>query len=37
MAPEILVVQVVQFYASDRCMADPSVFQAVRNIAQGWQ
>ncbi|KAI9448760.1 hypothetical protein F5148DRAFT_698813 [Russula earlei] len=36
-ATDVLVVQVVQFYANDRCMADPSLFRAVRNMAQGWQ
>ncbi|KAH9991055.1 hypothetical protein BJV77DRAFT_963066 [Russula vinacea] len=31
------VVQFVQFRANDRCLADPSLFQAVRDTAQGWQ
>jgi hypothetical protein len=35
--PEVSVVQSVQFYASDRCLADPSLFQSVRDTAQGWQ
>jgi hypothetical protein len=36
-APDVTVVQFVRFRADDRCLADPSLFQAVRNIAQGWQ
>jgi len=34
---EVPVVQFVQFFANDRCLADPALFQATRNIAQGWQ
>ncbi|KAI0249467.1 hypothetical protein BJV78DRAFT_1227606 [Lactifluus subvellereus] len=37
MPPDPLVVEVVQFFASNQCMADPSLFRAVQNIAQGWQ
>jgi hypothetical protein len=31
------VVEFVQFHANDRCLANPSLFQAVRDTAQGWQ
>ncbi|KAH9983277.1 hypothetical protein BJV74DRAFT_851115 [Russula compacta] len=37
MPTEDLVVQVVVFFAKDSCLADPSLFHAVRNIAHGWQ
>ncbi|KAH9983280.1 hypothetical protein BJV74DRAFT_626431 [Russula compacta] len=37
MPPEGLVVQVVLFIANDSCLADPSLFHAVRTIAHGWQ
>jgi len=33
MAPQRLVVEVVRFVATDECMADPSLFQAVRDLA----
>ena len=37
MPPEPQVVEVVQFYATNQCVTDPSLFRAVRNIAQGWR
>ncbi|KAI9445791.1 hypothetical protein BJY52DRAFT_1314933 [Lactarius psammicola] len=37
MASEDLVVEVAQFVSTDQCLADPSLFQAVRDMVQGWQ
>ncbi|KAH9014746.1 hypothetical protein EDB84DRAFT_810039 [Lactarius hengduanensis] len=37
MAPEDPIVEVIQFASTDQCLADPSLFQALRNIVQGWQ
>ncbi|KAN0128862.1 hypothetical protein V8E53_013360 [Lactarius tabidus] len=36
MATEILIVQIIQFFCTKQCMADPSLFEAVRNIVQHW-
>jgi hypothetical protein len=35
--PDVPVIQLVKFRANDRCLSDPSLFQAVREKAQGWQ
>ncbi|KAH9162053.1 hypothetical protein EDB89DRAFT_2027606 [Lactarius sanguifluus] len=37
MAHEDPIVEVIQFVSTDQCLADPSLFQALRNIVQGWQ
>jgi hypothetical protein len=37
MASENLVVEIVQFTANELCLTNPSAFQAVRDIAQGWK
>jgi len=37
MTSEILIIQVVQFFANNRCLADPSLFHALRDTAQGWK
>jgi hypothetical protein len=37
MATEDLIVEVVQFISTKQCVADPSLFEAVRNIVQRWQ
>ncbi|KAH9055705.1 hypothetical protein EDB87DRAFT_1283397 [Lactarius vividus] len=37
MAPEDSIVEVIQFVSTNQCLADPSLFQALRNIVQGWQ
>ncbi|KAI0292241.1 hypothetical protein B0F90DRAFT_1823093 [Multifurca ochricompacta] len=37
MASELLVVQVVQFFASCQSLADSSLFHTVRDIVQCWQ
>jgi len=37
-APEAPIVQFIKFNANDQCMADPSLFQVLRNMAQQrWQ
>jgi len=36
MANEALIVEVVQFICTKQCEADPSLFEAVRNIVQRW-
>ena len=37
MTTESLIVEVVQFGCTKECVADPSLFEAVRNIVQRWQ
>ncbi|KAH9055709.1 hypothetical protein EDB87DRAFT_1283539 [Lactarius vividus] len=37
MAPEDPVVEVIQFISTEKCLANPSIFQALRDVVQGWQ
>ncbi|KAI9435970.1 hypothetical protein H4582DRAFT_492634 [Lactarius indigo] len=37
MAPEDPVVEVIQFVCTEQCLANPSLFQALRDVVQGWQ
>ncbi|KAH9008811.1 hypothetical protein EDB84DRAFT_1571744 [Lactarius hengduanensis] len=37
MAPENPIVEVIQFVSTEQCLANPSLFQALRDIVQGWQ
>jgi hypothetical protein len=36
LAPDVFA-QFIWFFGNDQCVADPSLFQAVRDMAQGWQ
>ncbi|KAH9021706.1 hypothetical protein EDB83DRAFT_2320444 [Lactarius deliciosus] len=31
------IVEVIQFVSTEQCLANPSLFQALRDIVQGWQ
>ncbi|KAH9017798.1 hypothetical protein EDB84DRAFT_1679464 [Lactarius hengduanensis] len=37
MAHEDSIVEVIQFVSTEQCLANPSLFQALRDIVQGWQ
>ncbi|KAH8978443.1 hypothetical protein EDB92DRAFT_2108023 [Lactarius akahatsu] len=37
MAPEDPIVEVIQFVSTEQCLGNPSLFQALRDIVQGWQ
>ncbi|KAH8982464.1 hypothetical protein EDB86DRAFT_2970526 [Lactarius hatsudake] len=37
MAPEVPIVEVIQFVSTEQCLANPSLLQALRDIVQGWQ
>ncbi|KAH9021701.1 hypothetical protein EDB83DRAFT_2431205 [Lactarius deliciosus] len=37
MAPEDPIVEVIQFISTEQCLANPSLFQDLRDIVQGWQ
>ncbi|KAH8982479.1 hypothetical protein EDB86DRAFT_2970699 [Lactarius hatsudake] len=37
MAPEDPIVEVIQFVSTEQCLANPSLFQELRDIVQGWQ
>ncbi|KAH8999851.1 hypothetical protein EDB86DRAFT_2907780 [Lactarius hatsudake] len=37
MAHEDPIVEVIQFVSTEQCLANPSLFQALRDIVQGWQ
>ncbi|KAH9021705.1 hypothetical protein EDB83DRAFT_2527703 [Lactarius deliciosus] len=37
MTHEDPIVEVIQFVSTEQCLANPSLFQALRDIVQGWQ
>ncbi|KAH8978764.1 hypothetical protein EDB92DRAFT_528335 [Lactarius akahatsu] len=37
MAHEDPIVEVIQFVSTEQCLGNPSLFQALRDVVQGWQ